>query len=160
MNQHFQHFNPIGRDESDYLIQVRLAAEDQDGDETAYEQLYCKQMGNNRFQVCCVPMFLYDIAYGDIVELLSDGQARVVVQSGRRVIRIYFFDPAWIVPIVERLLALNCRIEPYSDKLYAVDCPDLVAATNVANILDEHESPETYEYETGWRTEIGQPPRA
>jgi hypothetical protein len=151
MTKHFQHLNPIGQDESNYLIQVRLAPEDQNGSEIAYEQLYCKQLGNNRFQVCCVPFFLYDIAYGDIVELLPDGQARVIVQSGRRVVRIYFIDSTWFKPIMEKLLALNCRIEPYSDKFYAVDCPDILVATHVANILDEHESPETYEYETGRR---------
>lgn len=32
-----------------------------------FEQLFAKQIGDDRFEICCTPFFLFDVALGDIV---------------------------------------------------------------------------------------------
>jgi hypothetical protein len=30
--------------------------------------LWARQVGDRRFEICCIPFFLYDVALGDVVE--------------------------------------------------------------------------------------------
>jgi hypothetical protein len=44
------------------MIGAELAEEDRD------EQLWARQVGDRRFEICCIPFFVYDMALGDVVE--------------------------------------------------------------------------------------------
>jgi hypothetical protein len=56
-----------------------------------YEQLWAKRVGEDRFEVCCIPFFVYDLALGDVVR--ADARTGYVIQSveqrsGNRVVRV------------------------------------------------------------------------
>lgn len=56
-----------------------------------YEQLWTKRVGEDRFEICCIPFFVYDLALGDVVR--ADARTGYVIRSveqrsGNGVVRI------------------------------------------------------------------------
>lgn len=69
---------------------LRAALHDIEGEDN-YEQLWTKRVGEDRFEVCCIPFFAYDLALGDIVR--ADARSGYVIQSvemrsGNGVVRV------------------------------------------------------------------------
>lgn len=57
---------------------VRAAIDDiEDGD--AFEQLWTEQVGEDLFEICCIPFFAYDLTLGDLVR--ADTETGYVIQS-------------------------------------------------------------------------------
>lgn len=111
--------------------------------------------GNNRFEVCCIPFFVRDLALGDVVttsatEGLEYVVAKVVAPSGRYVFRVWFgesFHPR--DEIASDLSALGSLIEWSSRNLLAIDAVDRDHAQRVADVLMELENVGHLIYETG-----------
>lgn len=141
------HEDPIWRDRSDFIIAARISGESQ----VATEQLWGRRLDGRRFEICCIPFFVYDLALGDVVETSEDFIVeRVVEPSGRYVFRVWFgesFHPR--DEIAQGLKALGSLIEWSSPNLLAVDAVDEEHAQHVANFLAEHERAGRLIYETG-----------
>ncbi len=121
-------------------------------------------MGSNRFELCCIPAYAFDLALGDIVATGAgtDRQyvvGRVEVSSGRFAFR------AWVEPLtkgrpllaaarlrdelVSELEGLGALVEMVSPNLLAIDARDGEQAQVVAGYLAERERAGHLMYETG-----------
>ena len=113
------HREPVWRARSNFVI----AAQVPDGGDTEAEQLWARQVAEHRFEVCCIPFFVFDIALGDVVETDDDYLVRRVVESSRRsVFRVWFgqsFHPR--SEVAEELTGLGALLEWSSANLVAVD---------------------------------------
>jgi hypothetical protein len=141
------HLEPVWRERSNFVI----AAEVPDGGDTETEQLWARQIDEHRFEICCIPFFVFDIALGDVVETDHNYLVRHVVEpSGRYVFRVWFgesFHPR--DEIGEELKRLGALIEWSSVNLLAVDATDEPHAQEIADILQERQDRGQLLYETG-----------
>lgn len=146
------HLTPVWRDRSDFIINAALAEKDRP---KRYEQLFAKQVAEDRFEICCIPFFLADMALGDVVTTSPAGDRKYVVDkviqpSGRYVFRVWFgesFQPR--DEVANDLEGLGCLIEWSSPNLLAVDAVDHAHAQQIADFLAEHERAGQLIYETG-----------
>jgi hypothetical protein len=144
-----QHLEPVWRDRSDFIIAARLP------DATAdREQLWARQLGAARFEICCIPFLLYDVALGDIVETASEGGRdyivqRVIERSGRHVFRIWLGDSQPQSDLVAELHGLGALTEWSSPKLLAIDAANDDVASVVSRWLTEQQQRSRFVYEAG-----------
>jgi hypothetical protein len=149
----FTHPDPVWRERANFLIHAELPEEESRSPQ--FEQLWARQISDNRFEVCCIPFFVYDLALGDVVATSSaEGREyiveRVVAPSGRYVFRVWFgqtFHPR--DEIASALTALGSLIEWSSRNLLAVDAVDGEHAQLVADFLMERKKAGHLIYETG-----------
>jgi hypothetical protein len=150
------HLNPIWRDQSNFLI----FADVREGDmKLEWEQLWTRQISDNRFVLCCIPFFIYDLALGDEVETHAlDSHSyvvkRVVKPSGHWTLRLWFGDaePDGIGETLAHLTALpGCLYEAYSRNYIGVDAATFEIAKQVVPILAGLQQSGRLKYETGWR---------
>ena len=139
------HSDPVWRDRSNFIVGARLR------EAGRTEQLWARQIGKHRFEVCCIPFFVYDLALGDVVETDEEYEiVRVAEPSGRFVFRVWFGDSTYpqseVVATLERLGAL---LEWSSVNLLAVDAADSGMAKAIADYLQEHDAQGHFVYETG-----------
>ena len=117
--------------------------------------MWCKQLGDEIFELCCIPIYTHGLALGDRVSVRSGDRYmidRVVVPSGHQTFRA--FVPGGIDSGVPRRLAwavaeVGGLIEPYSDRLYGVDAPDEAVAAGVRKLLEAMRREGVLEYEDG-----------
>lgn len=146
------HQEPVWRERSNFIINAELSEKDRPW---RFEQLYVRQVSDDRFEVCCIPFFLYDVALGDIVATSPKGDRKYVVTnvvqpSGRYVFRVWLGESLQAPDeIVEQLKALGSLVEWSSRNLLAVDAVDQEHAQLVANYLAERERAQQLIYETG-----------
>jgi hypothetical protein len=146
------HNDPVWRDRSNFIINAPLPKKDRP---RHFEQLFARQLAGDRFEICCIPFFLYDIALGDVVMTSPVDDRKYVVSgvaqpSGRYVFRVWFgesFQPR--DEIAAGLEALGALLEWSSRNLLAVDSVDRAHAEQVAAFLAEHEAAGQLIYETG-----------
>ena len=151
-NEFVVHQDPVWRERSNFIINAELAEKDRP---RRFEQLFAKQVGEDRFEICCIPFFVYDVALGDVVVTSPRGGRKYVVDkvvepSGRYVFRVWFgesFHPR--DEIAAELRALGSIIEWSSRNLLAVDAVDREHAQLVAGFLAEREQAGHLVYETG-----------
>lgn len=140
------HQEPVWRERSNFIIAAELAESD-----VKTEQLWARQLDEHRFEICCIPFFVYDLALGDVVETDDTYLVRSVVKpSGRFVFRVWFgesFHPR--DEIAERLEALGAVLEWSSPNLLAVDAADEELAKVISGWLLEQEQQGHLVYETG-----------
>jgi hypothetical protein len=127
------HQAPVWRERADFVIAARLP----DAGDIKTEQLSARRLGDRRFEICCIPFFVYDLALGDVVETDDHYVVhRVVDPSGRYVFRVWFgesFHPR--DEIAQELKGLGSVIEWSSPNLLAVDAVDEEHAQSVADFL-------------------------
>lgn len=146
------HENPVWRDRSNFIIHAELPETDRT---RKFEQLFVKQLADDRFEVCCIPFFVYGIALGDVVATSPKDERKYVVtevakSSGRYVFRVWFgesFHPR--DEVAEELKALGALIEWSSLNLLAVDATNKEHAQQIAGFLAEREKAGHLVYETG-----------
>lgn len=149
----FVHLSPVWRDKADFVIQG-IVEDDSPSEER--EQLWARQVSEDRFEICCIPFFAYDLALGDIVETGLEGDVRYVVQrvvqpSGHYTFRVYFKDrsrPTLRGEVLDEMERLGCLVEWSSEDMLAIDAPPDIAQT-VADFLYERHLLGYLEYETG-----------
>lgn len=141
------HEEPIWRERSNFII----AASIRDGGDIQTEQLWARRTDEGRFEICCIPFFVYDLALGDLVETDDHYLVRRVVRpSGRYVFRVWFGESFY--PREEAAEGLRLRgalLEWSSQNLLAVDLPDKEQAGIAADFLAEHTQQGHLIYETG-----------
>ena len=94
------------------------------GEVDRFEQLWVRQVDAYRFELCCIPFFLYDVAVGDVVETDVDYRlSRVVKPLGPvrvpGLVRRGRFHPRQ--EIADELVSLGALVEWSSANLLAVD---------------------------------------
>ncbi len=138
------HSEPIWRDQANYILMAEI-----DGD---LEQLWAREITETTFMICCVPLFIYNVALGDIVEAINNRVTRVVEPSGRYVFRVWLpeKDKTLMNRIREGVVQRGGFWEHSSDQLLGVDAPDAAVATEVRAWLEELQAGGLIEYETGW----------
>ena len=146
------HQDPVWREHANFIVNAELPEKDRPN---RFEQLWAKQVADARFEVCCIPFFVFDLALGDVVATSPrEGRKyvvdKVVEPSGRYVFRVWFgesFQPR--DEIASELKVLGSLIEWSSRNLLAVDAVDGEHAQLVADFLMEREKAGHLVYETG-----------
>lgn len=136
------HEEPVWRERANFMIHAKLPKKDRP---KRFEQLWTRQLAEDRFEVCCIPFFVLGLALGDVVatspmEDMKYVVDRVVARSGRHVYRVRFspsFQPR--DEAAAELEALGSLIEWSSRDLLAVDASDSERARVVADVLMKHE---------------------
>lgn len=144
------HAEPVWRDRTDFIIHAPLP------EVGRFEQLWTRRVGENQFEICCIPFFLYDVALGDIVETTPQGTreylvSRVLKRSGRYVFRVYFKRSQYRYreETFEALRDLGALLEWSSRSWLAIDARDHVHAQEIADYLHGQEQAKRSIYETG-----------
>lgn len=142
------HSDPVWRDRADFIIATSI---DPGSTGITTEQLWARRLDDERFEVCCIPFFAYDVALGDTVEVDADHLVtRVVEPSGRYVFRVHFGRPEQPRDdVMEQLDGLGVLVEWSSDSLVALDARDGDHAQQVADVLQEREDRGDLLFETG-----------
>jgi hypothetical protein len=151
------HLNPVWRQRANFIIDANIESGDSP---RRYEQLWARKLSENRFEICCVPVFAYDLALSDEVITRTEGERlyvvdKVVKPSGRLAFRVWFGEsskPAVRDEVIERLGTLGALFEWYSQNLLAIDAENQELAQVVADFLKGMEDLQNLKYETG-RTE-------
>lgn len=149
-NDYALHLEPVWRDRANYILNAELVGEDLP---KHFEQLWTRRVGDNEFEICCIPFFLYDIALGDIVSSRPDGSGlveRVVQSSGRYVFRAVLDDAG--APFDDVTAWIKQRgglIEWSSRHMIAIDTVNKTTAQQLADYLADLEAQGRLEYETG-----------
>lgn len=60
-----QHFNPVWREDANFIIGIEINISS--GDDPSWEQLWSRKISENRFMICCIPFFPYNLSLGDEV---------------------------------------------------------------------------------------------
>jgi hypothetical protein len=85
------HEHPAWRDRADYILQADLTDHGMPG---KFEQLWARNLGDGRFELCCLPFFVYGYALGDVAKLqpgsdrFAEVLGSVVTRSGRSLLRV------------------------------------------------------------------------
>lgn len=117
----------------------------------AWEELWARALGASMYEICCIPMFAYDLHAFDRVETNDQGQiVRLVSRGGHLTFRVFFqtIDQRERIALVERIISRGGSVEAHSPKLVAVDAPAHLAS-EIAEELAALESDGKLEYETG-----------
>ncbi len=145
-----RHNEPVWRDRANFVIAADIASSP---DKRGWEQLWARKIADQRFEICCIPFFAYDLALGDEVE--TDGDhvlCRVVKPSGRFTFRVWFgssTDPDDRTRVTEVLQREGCEHEWSSENLLAIDAPTQETAQALANALAALQQDGRVTYETG-----------
>lgn len=141
------HQEPVWRDRSNFIIAAPLTG----NADVKTEQLWARQLGDRRFEICCIPFFVYDLGLGDVVE--TDAKylvTRVLDSAGHFTFRVWFgesFHPR--DDVAAELQNLGALLEWSSLNLLGVDAADETIAKTVADYLHDHEQAKHLIYETG-----------
>jgi hypothetical protein len=144
------HNHPVWRDRADFIVNAALPEAER------FEQLWCRQMSDDLFVVCCIPFFLYDVALGDTFQTAPQASRKYVLRrvtqpSGRYVFRVHF-APSMMAnrdSVAVELTKGGALMEWSSQSLLAVDARDLAHAQQIADYLHEQEERQRLIYETG-----------
>jgi hypothetical protein len=151
------HLNPVWGDRANFIIGAWFPVE-KDSTTRNWEQLWCKQLAPNRFELCCIPFFVRDLALGDEVETEpEEGRhytiQRVVKPSGHWTFRVWFGNssqPNALGEVLAEIHQLGCLMEFYSENLLGVSAPSISHAQALTELLSGKEQLGHLEYETGW----------
>jgi len=154
-----EHAQPAWGDRANFVLQLRIETGDAafDARTPRYEQIWTRQKSDDFYEVCCIPFFLYDLALGDILKVVTQGGTPVVEgvaqKSGHHTFRAWFgsaFLPVSRDQLVGELLALpDCLFEWHGQNLLAIDAANDEAANSVARFLENAERRGQLQYETG-----------
>jgi hypothetical protein len=114
--------------------------------------------GDDHAIVLAVPLFAYDLNFGDGVAVMRSGEGSLVASqilsdAGNYTFRIWLedADPATIRQLATEFGEMGCYVEGYSDQLLGLSCPGDLAQT-VADALSAGEEQRRFAYETGRQT--------
>jgi hypothetical protein len=147
------HSDPVWRERANFIINAPIVVDGvHDG---RFEQLWTNQQGES-FELCCIPFFLYDVALGDFVSVVSgkDGSYQyggVMRSSGRHLFRVWFGDVEDHVreDVMRKLARFPVLLETHGENLVAIDIGDAGLVQNLADYLMAEENAGRLVYETG-----------
>lgn len=137
------HREPAWRGRADFIIEARV---EHGGGREIREQLWARAAGG-RFEVCCIPFFVPDLALGDEVEVEEDEAGRhllrrVVKASGNETYWVWFEDDAEVSllhRVRDGLERLGCLTEGYSRGLLAFNAESAGQAERALEFLGGEE---------------------
>lgn len=105
------HPNPVHRPRQSVMLR---AAVDDVGPGESFEQLWTRRVGDDLFEICCIPFFAYDLALGDVVR--ADSESGFVIRSvarrsGNGVARVAIVRSEDVEDVHSRLHELIARTE-------------------------------------------------
>lgn len=119
-----------------------------------WEGLRAASQPDGSFVLCAVPLFAYDLNFGDQVAAIASAEGALVateILDDRRhfTFRVALHDGgASVQEVVETFGTMGCLIEGWSDSLVGLGC-DAATAQSVADRLAHEERAERLAYETG-----------
>lgn len=139
-------------------VTVWLGLPVESGDEQVWEGLLAYQeQGGARAQIRAVPLFAYDINFGDEVSVTASAEGAlvatgIVTGSGNYTFRIWRedADEGALRRVVTEFGNMGCYIEGYTERLVGLSCRGEMAQT-VADALMAGEQQGRFVYETGRR---------
>lgn len=143
------HLNAAWRDRANYLLHVKL--ENPEG-KNEWEQLWAKELDQNRYEICCIPFFAYNLALGDIVCANAQNIIKsVILPSGKVIFRVWFKtqDDSKRSEVVRSLPVDGSTFESYSEDLFGIAVDEHDSAQKLVHILWNHEQAGSIVYETG-----------
>lgn len=148
------HEHPVWRERANFIIAAKIDPPPAKA-RWRWEQLWARQVAENRFRLCCIPFFIYDLALDDEVET-GEGYVvkRVTKPSGRYTFRVWFHNSDVRREVADELERLGCLLEWRSTRgnLLALDAASSILAQAAADFLWHREQLGHLTYETG-RTE-------
>jgi len=148
------HENPAWRKRANFIIVGKL---DDNALENGFvwEQLWARELGENLFEICCIPFFLYGFALGDIVETRPDNEKRFVIAKKLKT-KGHFTLRIWFQSLVDEKLLEFLKSEGYfiehrfkSGKLVSIDAPSLEKRSELEQILNADEFANILVWENG-----------
>ncbi|MFI5693506.1 DUF4265 domain-containing protein [Kribbella sp. NPDC051586] len=140
--------------EADVTVWLGLPEHGESGQ--IWEGLVAKRLaGQDRVEIRAIPMFAYDLNYGDEVAVVASAEGSLVATGISKDSRNYTFriwlehgDSDQIRQILTEFGGMGCLVEAYSAKLMALSCPP-DAAQAVADALQSGELEGRFVYESG-----------
>jgi Domain of unknown function (DUF4265) len=120
------HAHPAWRNKANYIFRCRIIS---DSKEIEWEQMWGREISENTYEVCCIPFFLYGISLGDIVEIDSDKNHKVIDKSDNATIRIW-----------TKGLDSKKKEQLFSDMLEICDNAELHSSDHVALSFKKNQS--------------------
>ena len=152
-NRSFQHLNPIWRDKANFIIDAVVPPLKNNPKEKVWEQLWARKLDNGFYEICCIPIFAYGLALGDLVEIDQGFMISNISQkSGRVAIRVWLNEQ---IPqekreeLTEQILSLGCLLEWYSKHLLGVDSDSQIKTEFLIKILETYQKERQIEFEFG-----------
>lgn len=135
-------------------VEVWFALPDEDGDQVweCLAAAWCKPQLS--VHIRAVPLFAYDLSYGDEVGVIASAEGPFVAtskraDSGNHTFRVWIDDAGTdLSDVIQQFGRLGCLIEGYSDRLLGLSCRPEQAQV-VADALSAAESAGRFVYETG-----------
>src|SRR5437764_1397746 len=120
------HDQPAWEEWGDICVPIRFSTT-HDGERGFVEHFWCKQLGERRFLLCCVPFAYPYLALGDTIDVAIDEDgdreiADIIHRSGHSTFHGVFRDATSATTrsaIVEEIGSLGCRIEWHSSEMFA-----------------------------------------
>lgn len=131
---------------------VWLALPVEAGRVQVWEGLAALRMGEDRVEIRAVPVFAYDLNYGDEVSVVASAEGPLVAtgivkDGGNYTFRVWFPEGA-LQAVVAEFGALGCLVESYSARLVGLSC-GAGEAQMMADALQAGEAAGRFLYETG-----------
>lgn len=137
-------------------IQIRIDLPGRD-DDVDQESFWAEPLGDDRYRLCSIPFYAYDLHYGDIVQAGAGGDnlptvSHVVEPSGHKTLRVLFGDELEADDVQRLLDGLTSRgtqatqIEGY---FYALNVPPAADYQAICTLLWNQENAGWLRYETG-----------
>ena len=148
----FQHSNPVWRNRADFIISIVVPPVPPMPDGVYWEQLWARQIEDQKFEICCIPSFAFDLALGDIVETDKEYMvSRVVERSGNFTIRIWFFEHAADKRdhIEKKIQSYGCLMEVFSEHLSGISANSEKTKVKLLKLLEKFVKKGWIDYETG-----------
>jgi hypothetical protein len=96
-------------------------------DPTVFELLPCRRVADDRFEVCCIPFHLSDVALGDEIVAERNAEGRLTLREvsarrGRRVMSVWVRSPDFDArELARRLTDLGAEVEVGADRMLVMD---------------------------------------
>jgi hypothetical protein len=136
------HHHPVWRDRADAIVNARV---EHAGTREIQESLWAKRLDDNRYEICCIPFFIHDLALGDEVKTALNEAGKLVLQSvvkrsGNETYWIWFNESddreVWD-KVYESVARSGCLVEGYNADLIAFNAASEEQAGLVLEALKE-----------------------
>jgi len=108
------------------------------GDKVVREQLWAKSLGEGRFELRCLPLYLYGFAFGDVITVDAKEHLDVVCPSGRASFRVVFPAPPAEGTFEREVEVRRGRVVWYTCDFAAVDAKKDEAAVLERWLEEQH----------------------
>lgn len=142
------HVSPIWRDRANSIFAAYLG---KSNDKNEWEQLWGQETSPQRYILCCIPFFVYDLALGDEVEVDKDYSFKGVIKSsGQTTFRIWFLDKTsnGRQKVIYNLGEMNAAMEWSSENFLAISI-DKSKQKKLIIYLNEQEKRGFLQFEIG-----------